>query len=212
MTLIELAFPVLGRHLPEDNAYLLYSAISKALEGHLPDEVGVSSITGSPAGDWRLRIERTTRLRIRLSADRISGLLSLAGQSLEVGGHVITLGIPRVHALQPAPTLQSRLVTIKGFLEPEPFLEAARRQLGALGVTGQATIPFITASPRQGQPKRRVIRIKERVIVGFALRVERLSTADSLMLLTRGLGGRRHMGCGIFVPAREREGGTGHEV
>jgi len=212
VTLIELAFPVLGRDLPEDNAYQLYSAISRALEGHLPDGVALSSITGSPAGDWRLRIDRTTRLRIRLPADRISGLLALAGQSLEVGGHVVALGVPRVHALEPAPSLRSRLVTIKGFLEPEPFLGAARRQLSALRVNGEVTIPFITAGPRQGQLRRRVIRIKERIIVGFALQVDQLSMADSLTLLARGLGGRRHMGCGIFVPARERDGGTSHEL
>jgi len=36
--------------------------------------------------------------------------------------------------------------------------------------------------------------------VGYAVRVSGLSDEDSLKLQERGLGGKRRMGCGVFVP------------
>jgi CRISPR-associated protein Cas6 len=211
MAVIELAFPVAGAILPEDNGYGVYAAVSRALGNHLPEDVAVDSIGGPLLGRWRVQVTRETRLRLRAPADRIGDLLPLAGQFLDVDGHEVGLGVPEVRALMPAPELVARVVSIKGFTEPGPFLGAARRQLDALGVSGTPTIPVVPGGMRKGWPQRRVVRVKGRAIVGFALHVGDLSPPDSLTLLTRGLGGRRHMGCGIFVPARG-PGGTTHGV
>jgi CRISPR-associated protein Cas6 len=73
-------------------------------------------------------------------------------------------------------------------------------------VGGEAEVPPIPSGPRRGQPRRQVLRVKDAVIVCFALRVRGLSSADSLRLQERGLGGRRRMGGGFFLPARG-EGG-----
>jgi CRISPR-associated endonuclease/helicase Cas3 len=54
--------------------------------------------------------------------------LPLAGKPLDLSGHRIRIGVPTVHALTPAATLIARLVTIKGFKDPVPFLDAARRR------------------------------------------------------------------------------------
>jgi CRISPR-associated protein Cas6 len=202
MTVIELAFPVMGLALPEDNGYGLYAAVSRALDDHLPENIAVASIGGPRLGNWRIGVTRETRLRLRTPADQIGGLLPLAGKYLDVGGHEIGLGIPEVRALTPAAELAARLVTIKGFTEPEPFMEAVARQLEALGVSGLATIPVVPGGGRKGLPQRRVVRIKDRFVVGFAVQIAGLSEKDSLTLQTQGLGGRRHMGCGIFVPSR----------
>ncbi len=204
--IVELAFPVLGRELPEDNGYELYAAVSRAMDDHLPDDVAVSSIGGRRLGGWRVGIDETTRLRIRTPAEQIGDLLRLAGRFLDVGGHEIGLGVPEVRALTPASDVAARLVTIKGFTEPDAFLGAVGRQLDALGVSGAAEVPAVAGGERRGLPQRRVVRIRGALVVGFAVRVSGLSDQDSLTLQERGLGGRRHMGCGIFVPARdERE-------
>jgi len=170
--------------------------------------MAVASIGGRPQGNWKLLVARGARLRIRTSPERIAEVLPLAGRFLDIGGHEIGLGVPEIRALESAPTLASRLVTIKGFLEPDPFLEAAGRQMAALGITGRATIPTVPGGLRKGLPQRRVLRIKGRSIVGFALVVDGLSEGDSAALLARGLGGRRHFGCGIFAPPRPA-GGVG---
>jgi CRISPR-associated protein Cas6 len=206
MPLVELAFPIQGRTLPENNGYLLYAALSRALDGHLPDGVAVSSVGGTPIGGWRIGLDRASWLRLRLPSERIGELLGLAGRFLDVGGHEVALGIPRITAVTSAASLISRMVTIKKFTDPGPFLEAARRQMDGLGIVGTPSIPLLTSGPHEGKPKRRVLRIKGKAIVGFAMIVEGLSAADSERLLTSGLGGRRRMGCGIFVPTGRGDG------
>lgn len=203
MILVELAFPISGSTLPENNGYALFAAISHSLGGHLPEGMMVASIGGRPQGQWKLQLPRGARLCIRTPAERIGEVLPLAGRFLEVAGHEIGLGVPQVRVLEPSTTLASRLVTIKGFADPGPFLEAAQRQLVTLGISGRARIPTVPGGRRQGLPQRRIIRIKGRAIVGFALIVDSLSAADSLGLMARGLGGRRHFGCGIFAPPRQ---------
>jgi CRISPR-associated protein Cas6 len=46
--------------------------------------------------------------------------------------------------------------------------------------------------------KRRTLRIKDKEVVGYEVLVEALTAEESLNLQEHGLGGRRHMGCGIF--------------
>src|SRR5439155_1578765 len=47
--------------------------------------------------------------------------------------------------------------------------------------------------------ERRTLRVKDKQVVGFELAATGLSTEDSLRLQETGIGGRRHMGCGIFA-------------
>jgi CRISPR-associated protein Cas6 len=204
--LIELAYPILGLSIPENNGYYFYAGISRALDGHVPPDVAITSVGGRPVGDRRLAVARGSMIRLRCPAERIGDLLPLAGRSLDVGGHQVQLGVPRVRAVSPAPALASRLVSIKPHVQPGPFLGAVSRQMAALGLTtGEAEIPMLRYGPHAGEFCRRVVRIKGVTIVGFALIIRGLSDADSLRLMAKGLGGRRHMGCGIFSPFGPRE-------
>jgi CRISPR-associated protein Cas6 len=47
-----------------------------------------------------------------------------------------------------------------------------------------------------------VLRIKEKRVVGFPLRVTGLTAEESITLQEQGLGGRSKMGCGFFMPTR----------
>ncbi len=205
MTIVELAFPILGRSLPRDHAYDLYSAISHLLGGHLPDDVAISPIGGMSLGIEGIQIIPESRLRVRIPAERIGEILPLAGKFLNIAGREIGLRIPEVHALEAASSLVSRIVTIKGYQNPESFLVAIAKQMAALEIQGHATIPIFEEGPRQGEHRRRVVKIKNRTVVGFALGIDGLSDRDSYKLLVHGLGGRRHMGCGIFYPVRQAE-------
>jgi CRISPR-associated protein Cas6 len=99
------------------------------------------------------------------------------------------LGAPQIYLLKPTPTLYARIVTIKGFTEPEPFLDAVCRKLDELGVKGEPVV---------GQ--RRVLKVGQHRVVGFGLTIHELSDESSILLQEQGLGGRRRMGCGIFGP------------
>lgn len=203
-------FPAQGRQLPADHGYALYSAVARQLPAlHGAPWLGLELLSGVP---WREGIivlpTRGAQLRLRIPADRYAVVLPLAGKRLDIAGHPLRLGIPIARPLQPATSLYARCVTIKKFTEPEPFLDAARRQLDALGVSATLELPL----DEQGRFRRRVIRIHGRTVVGFSLAAHGLADEDSLKLQTHGLGGRRSMGCGIFNPiVSKRDGGSNEQ-
>lgn len=51
--------------------------------------------------------------------------------------------------------------------------------------------------PRCGD--RQSLRIKDRQIVGYCIAFENLRPEESICLQQQGIGGRRKMGCGVFV-------------
>jgi CRISPR-associated protein Cas6 len=191
-------FPVQGRQLPADHGYALYSAVTRQLPTlHGAPWLGLELLSGVP---WREGVialpTRGAQLRLRIPADRYAAVLPLAGKRLDIAGHPLRLGIPIARPLQPTPSLYARVVTIKKFPEPEPFLDAARRQLDALGISATLELPL----DDQGRFRRRIIRIHGRTVVGFSLAAHGLGDEDSIRLQTHGLGGRRSMGCGHFNP------------
>jgi CRISPR-associated protein Cas6 len=204
--MIELGFPVLGESLPVDHGYLLYSALCKELPllHNNGNGLAIGPISGVRRNGAELALARHSVLRLRLLPDDIANVLPLTGKLLEIGGHNVRLGVPTVQPLVAAPALEARMVTIKGFMQPDAFVDAARRQLGERGVSGEPGIPLVGDGPRRGEPRRKIIRIRDKKVVGFALQVTGLTAVESLTLQERGLGGRRRMGCGFFVPLRPR--------
>ena len=75
---------------------------------------------------------------------------------------------------------------------------AAQRQLDALEISGQICIPI----DRHGEFCRKTIKVKRYTVVGFTTEVSGLSDEDSLKLQEWGLGGKRHFGCGYFLPCK----------
>lgn len=222
---VNVSFPIQGTRLPADHGYLLYSAISQttadaAKRGSSPTVIGgVSSgmgvppltslhktdwlaielISGFPSGPDLIALsDRGASLRLRIPAEHYRDVLPLAGKRLDIGGHQIRLGLPVARPLEPAPSLYARVVTIKKFTEPEPFLEAVKRQLDLLNVKGKAELPF----DEQGRYRRRIVTIHGKSVVGFSVVVHDLNDDNSLKLQSFGIGGRRAMGCGIFNPIR----------
>jgi CRISPR-associated protein Cas6 len=206
MNMVDLLFPVVGTRMPTDHGYTLYSAISRLLPRLHDGSVrfGMATVTGLYIGNGLLQLDpMRSRLRLRLTAADIPHVLPLAGKGVEVMRHRIRLGVPQILTLEPAPALFARTVAIKKATEMGPFLEAARRQLDEVGVRGSLRVPDHPAKGGGVEPLRRVLRIKDVRIVGFALLVRGLTPEESLRLQELGLGGRRRMGCGFFVPVEE---------
>ena len=208
---VDLVFGVRGETIPADHGYSLFGALSREWPGMHGDEgIGVHPINGRLAGERRLALTPASRLTLRLPMARVAEALRLAGKRLELDGARIAVGVPTVYPLRPATTLVSRLVVIRGFMEPEPFLEAARRQAGELGIGGQPMLVArrsaeaaegLTANAA-GEPIRRTLRVRDKTVVGFALAVTELSADESILVQEAGIGGRRRFGCGVFVPMR----------
>jgi CRISPR-associated protein Cas6 len=74
-------------------------------------------------------------------------------------------------------------------MDTDTFFEAAKRQLQDLQVAGETHIG-----------ERKTFRLKDKQVVGFEMGISNLTADESLALQEKGLGGRRRMGCGVFVP------------
>ncbi len=204
--MIELRFKVTGKTIPADHGYVLYSSLSRLLsEVHRENGIAIQPIRGQQAGDRQLQLCDWSRLVVRAAAEQIPALVQLSGKQLNLAGSLIRIGVPQVFSLTPTPALRSRLVTIKldqernGPFTSERFAEAARKQLDTLSISREA---FLSIG------RRRTLRIKDKEVIGFETIIQRLTADESIALQERGLGGRRHMGCGVFVVFVKRDGGS----
>ena len=227
MPVVEVAFVLSGNRIPADHGYALYGALSRivpTLHGHerqtafpsleeCRDEAAVLPIRGRLIGQRLLEPLPDSRLVLRLPVERIPEILPLTGQILSLDGHGLLLGTPSVRAIRPAANLLSRLVLLKGRVDPEAFLASVRHHLGVRGLSGEPKLLRRT-SPRSREGRcaldpsrspfiRRTLRIKDRNMVGYAVVVEGLPEEASIRLQEKGLGGRRLMGCGVFVPLKD---------
>jgi CRISPR-associated protein Cas6 len=206
--ILDLLFPVVGQRLPTDHGYLLYGALSRTLpcvhDGSVP--FSLAPITGQYVGNGLIQLDtQRSHLRLRLAETDIRRLLPLAGKGLQLMRHNICLGVPQVRALEPSPSLYARTVAIKRATDVASVCAAARRQLDEIKIGGRVRVPDHVVKGGSVEPQRRVLRIKEAIIVGYALLVEGLTDEESLRLQELGLGGRRRMGCGFFIPVHEEE-------
>jgi len=203
---VNLSFPVRGQYLPGEHHYLLYAALSHAIASfHRPGEaIRFTTINGLRGPSGLIQVFPKSQLRLRLPQENIGEVLPLAGLTLQVGDHTIHLGVPTVTPLSLATALAARIVTFKHSMDPERFLATARQRLTELDIQAQPEIPLLESGKRIGEPRRQVLRIHGRPVVGFALRVTGLSAEESLRLQEEGLGGRRRLGCGFFTPWRPK--------
>ncbi|MDY6911988.1 MAG: type I-MYXAN CRISPR-associated protein Cas6/Cmx6 [Chloroflexota bacterium] len=210
--IVDVRFGLQGSHIPADHGYHLLSAVSRVIpELHSDEEIGLHPVSGRPTGNRCITLSKASSLAIRLPVDRIKQIMPLAGKTLEIGDHKIHVGTPQTVALKPSARLYSRLVVIKGFMESDAFLEAAQRQLAGMDIKGK---PFLVPQPHVAEANadkntgsrspylRRTIKIRDREVVGFAMRVEELTAEESIRIQEKGLGGRRRFGCGIFIADR----------
>jgi CRISPR-associated protein Cas6 len=211
---VKVSFALIGKQLPADHGYLVYSAISRSTPSlHGVDWLAVELISGFPSGRGLIALpDRGASLHLRIPADHYRDVLALAGKRLEIGGHQIRLSLPVARPFEPAPSLYARVVTIKKFTEADPFIDAVKRKLDSFGIQGRVELP----RDEQGRYRRRIVTIHGRSVVGFSVAVHDLSDEGSRLLQAgavkvvshedgtaewQSIFSRRAMGCGIFSPA-----------
>lgn len=198
---VDVIFPLFGSRLPLDHGYPLFGALARVVPAlHEQSAWGVHPVSGVRCGEAELALSPRSRLTLRVPLDDLGKISPLASAALEVDGWRLHLGLPQFTALSPARRLWARLVTIKGFLDdPGSFAGALRRQLDDPDDAEQRTRQVEIEVGR-----RRVLRIKEKTVVGYSVGLRALDEQTSLRIQSLGLGGRRHMGAGIFVPSGRR--------
>jgi CRISPR-associated protein Cas6 len=198
--MIDVFFGVRGSRVSADHGYALYGAVARVLETpenawfHQLDQVGLHLLRGAYGSHGWLSLGPRACFGLRLPASLIPKVLALAGKRLVIDGDTLRVGVPRVEALRAAPVLAARLVTTRNGQDEQRFDREIARQLSGLGIAAQ---------PIRG--RRRVVRIKDKIVVGYGVHVAGLNAAESLCLQEHGLGGRRKMGCGVFAPVRRKD-------
>ena len=138
MPTIDLAFTLTGTTIPLDHGYGLFSALCRIVPSlHGDSHVGVHPIRGVRTTPGVLSLMPGSRLRLRLRSEELAPYIALAGTTLEIEGHRVRVGVPRVESLVSAPNLASRLVIIRGLIEQPEFDAGVRRHLTELGVVGE---------------------------------------------------------------------------
>ena len=213
---IDVSFRIIGDQVPLDHGYPLYSSLSRLLPSlHNADWLAIHPINGFALGGHTMRLTPSSRLQLRLPPECLPEVLPLAGKRLTlIAGtrqHSMRLGVPEAYALKPAALLHSRCVVIKvsevekSHRQPdrEMFLAALQKHMQERGIGGEVWIDD-SKDAKGREISRRVLRIKDRVIVGYAVQVSGLTEEDSIKLQEAEFG-RQRMGCSIFIPL-ERKG------
>jgi CRISPR-associated endonuclease/helicase Cas3 len=194
---VELSFPVQGKYAPADHNYGLFAALVRINpEIRQQKALSILTIPGLADKKGKILITENSCLRIRVPIIQIPLVYKLAGKRICLGIHEIQIGIPKIFTLKPAKTLRARIVVIKGYSEPESFLTAVQRQLDNLEISAKVSIP----TNKNGELIRKTLKVKRYTIVGFTTEVSDLSEDNSLKLQQWGIGGKRHLGCGYFLP------------
>jgi CRISPR-associated protein Cas6 len=183
---VDVSFKTKGSKIPIDHGYVLFSALSNHLPYlHEKNEIGVHCIRGVPIESF-LNIRGP--LKFRASLNDVPKILTLEGKTIYLANHPIKIGPVGIYPLRPSRLLYSRITVIKGFEEAECFRDSLNIQIEKLNVKCRTEIG-----------KRRVLKVKDKIIVGFEVSLHDLSETDSLTIQYNGLGGKSHMGCGIFT-------------
>ena len=205
--ILDVLFRVIGTEVPTDHGYALFSALSCVLETendrwmHGNPCIGLHTIRGVRGPNGRRLIGDKARLGLRLPSNLLPRSLKLAGKALDLDGCKLRIGVSETRALIPAATLHCRIVTTKNGDNPARFDAEIARQLATLDIRGRVfRVPQSARPSDDRDPSRRIFRVKDKRIVGYSVLATELTAEESIRLQERGLGGRRRMGCGVFVP------------
>ncbi len=207
--IVDLAFPITPGHVPMNHGYHLYSALSGIVpELHGAAWLGIHPLSGRKLGEAALLVTHGSAVTLRLPAERIPSVLSLAGKTLRLGDTAFALGQPTLRALEPCARLFSRQVALRlttppkladGALDLVAFRKAfeveANRQLACLSVAGSIAVLA-----------KRVVHVRDQRVIAFSVEIRDLTEEHSLLVQMNGLGGKRRMGCGVFSRARSKTG------
>jgi CRISPR-associated protein Cas6 len=186
-SVVDLAFPLLGRSVPNDYTQALHAALQQELPWLAQEaRAGVHPLKLVHGGAGLL--SPRTRLLLRLPRERVAEARSLAGRTLDVGGHAVQLGEPHERELLPHATLYAYAVAAEGEDEVA-FMQTMNAELQALQVR-----THVVCGKRGGRP------LDGATLTTFSLMLHGLTQADSLRIQEQGLGPHRLLGCGVFVP------------
>ena len=193
-TILDLVFEVEGRQIPEDYRYLLWCALS-ATAPWLGAEsatsiVGISIVRTNTE---TALLSHRSRMTLRLPQSRLDDARHLEGVRVRIGGDEIRIGPSRKRPIHASPTIYSPLVVLDRE-EELGFSELLKAELQARAPGCHAILG-----------RRRSVRLENGSVNAFPVALHGCKPALSLQIQAVGIGRRREVGCGVFVPHKKIE-------
>lgn len=199
----DIAFQIQCRTLPVDHAWALATAVQTVLPWLSSEPgAGVHTIHVAESGNGWMRPEgagnllmlsRRTKLTLRVPQHRVEAARMLHGQTLAVASHAMVIEQSTLKPLLAFPAVFARYVACDAGQDENAFLSAMVVELEHLGIRPMKMMCGMEkalASP-EGPVRTRSLMIAD------------LTPRESLCLLQQGLGPRRFMGCGLFLPHKD---------
>lgn len=202
-SIVDAVFSISCRHLPVDHAYSLSQAVLNVLPW-LVDEAntGIHPIHVAESGNgWMrpenaddlLHLSKRTKLVLRLPLMRIEDANELVGKTLDIAGNACTINKMTHRLLSDQTTLFSRYVVSETGDDEAAFMDLILEQLHALDIKPTKMLPG----------REHTIATPDGIILARSLMLAELEIEESIRLQQEGLGSKRHLGCGIFIPHRD---------
>lgn len=197
---VDVLFRVEGDVVRDAHEYHLHSALKQ----HVADLMRRKDVWFGQLEDvkpaqlgrnWYLQVTPRTRYRIRCQVEVARKLLDLAGHDLRVGNHLLRFTSPLFEVPTPTRSMWCRAVALRPHDKGDRDNPHRRDFEGALygWLTKTCGVPQLEVG------RRRVVQIGQHSQTVFAVGLADLTEEQSRHIIRHGIGGRRNMGCGLFV-------------
>lgn len=201
---IDLSFPFtsgIGSRIPLDHGYPLFSALSRRdYILHEQPQWALHLVFGEKCPRGFLVHPEFSRVRLRLPVEDIPKALVYRDLGFYLFDSEFRISAePTIQPIGPTSSLFSPLVIpfTSGDESPEAFEEAFKRDMDKL-FEGLPSNEDNTL--RWSIGRTRAMKVRGELKRGRSVRVYGLTDAQSILLQEQGVGGRRHMGAGVFSP------------
>jgi len=200
-SVIDMAFDIKCRCLPQEHAYALSQAISKALPWFEQEpQAGLHLIHGAESGngwyrpdDELLYLSRRTKLILRLPQQRIAAAQTLTGMTLDIADYSLKIGKPKEKPLSKMPVLFARHIIADPEQDEDAFVDNAIAQLEQMDIQCHKALCG----------KSHYLKWRDGDLFVRSLMLADLKPLESMTLQQQGLGKGRKMGCGLFVAHKD---------
>ncbi len=197
----DVAFKLTGSWLAVDHAQLLSHAVCAKLKSSTCSQIGIHQVRVAESGNgWErpsnagemLQLSRRTKLVLRVDRGVYEDVLRLCDSELEIGGQGLKVGDSKLRKLSPLTTLFAHGIACDEIQAETDFLADMASAIGQMDIRVKKMICGMAHS----------IQSDKGSIFTRSLMVANLTPQESVLLQQRGIGSRRLMGCGLFLPHR----------
>ena len=196
---VDLSYKIDCKQIPTCHAWELSQALYQAVPWIKDEpEAGVHQIHGAASGNgWErppdgelIHLSRRTRMQLRVPVSRVEDAAELVGKTLDVAGHLLTVGKMVPKPIDPFSTIFSRYIVVSAGMTEDDFLQWVVDDLQSRGMQPRKLLCGMGHEFEANGEK----------IETRSLMIADLDKVTSVALQEVGIGPHRHLGCGIFVP------------